>query len=162
MPGEELLRVRFAQHLADAAVHDQVGVAADRRREVRVVLEREPEVTDVAGLVDGLRHRANHRGADQRRVRTVADLLQQVAQVLRTDLLGGRQPEAELAQELSQCLEPVELGQPMHAIQRRHAMPVEKTRRRHVGGDHAFLDQAVRVVARLLDDRGDRARARRT
>ena len=143
-------------------MHDQVGVAPDRRREVRVVLEREPEVPDVPGLVDGLRHRADDRGRDQARVGAVAELRQQVPQVLGRDLLGRRQPEPELAQELPQRLEPVELRQPVHAVQRRHAMTVEQPRGRDVGRDHAFLDQPVRVVARLLDERRDACPARRT
>ena len=78
-------------------------------------------------------------------------------QVLRLDLLGRRQPEPELAQELPQRLEPVELRQPVHAVQRRHVMTVEQPRGGDVGRDHAFLDQPVRIVARLLDERSDRA-----
>ena len=155
VPLDEFLRIAAPQHLADAAVDDEVRVAADRRGEVRVVLEREPEVTDVARLVDGLRHRADDRRRDEQRVRLVAELREQVAQVLGRDLLGRRQPQAELAQELPERLQAVDLGQAVDAIQRRHAMAVEVARRGDVRRDHALLDQPMRVVARLLDQRRD-------
>ena len=122
---------------------------------MRVVFQREPEMTDVARLIDGLRHRAHDGSRDQQRVGAITDLLQQVAQVLRLHLLGRRQPEAELAQELAQRLEAVDLRQAVHAVERRDVMPVEETRRRDVGRDHALLDQPVGIVARLLDERGD-------
>ena len=41
--------------------------------------------------------------------------------------------------------------QPVHAVQRGHVVTVEEARGGDVGRDHAFLDQAVRVVARVLD-----------
>jgi hypothetical protein len=75
--------------------------------------------------------------------------------VLGTHVLGGWQPEAELAQELSQGREAIELRQAVHAIQRRDAVAVQEPRRRDVRGDHALLDQSVCVVARLLDQGGD-------
>ena len=129
---------------------------------MRVVLERQTEMTDVAGLVDSLRHRADHGRRDEPGIGPVADLLQQVAQVLGRDLVGRRQPDAEFAHERAQRLEPVDLRQAVHAIQRRHAIAIEEPRGGHVGRDHAFLDQPMRVVAQLLDDAPRCGLARRT
>jgi hypothetical protein len=83
VPLDQVARVTLLQHLADAAVHHEVRVATDRRSEVCVVLEREAEVADVAGLVDRLRHRADDGRGYQAGIGSVTDLLQQVAQVRR-------------------------------------------------------------------------------
>ena len=43
-------------------MHDEIRITADRRGEMRVVLEREAEVPDVLRLI----HRLHHRAHDQR------------------------------------------------------------------------------------------------
>ena len=47
------------------AVHQQVGVAADRRGEMRVAAQVQAEVAEVVGGVDGLRLRAQHDLVDE-------------------------------------------------------------------------------------------------
>ena len=48
------------QRADQGPVHDQVGVAADRRGEMRVAAQREPEVPVVLGRIFGLRLGAQH------------------------------------------------------------------------------------------------------
>ena len=48
------------------AVHQQVGVAADRTGEMRIARQGEAEMADVVGAVLGLRLAAQHHVIDQR------------------------------------------------------------------------------------------------
>ena len=52
----------------DDAMHQQVGVAANRAREVRVGVVGQAEVAAVGGGVDRLLHRSQQHGVDLRRV----------------------------------------------------------------------------------------------
>ena len=47
------------------AVHDEVGVAADRRGEMRVAAQVSPKWPRFSGRVDGLRLRAQHDLVDE-------------------------------------------------------------------------------------------------
>ena len=77
-PGAELSRVVAAHHLRvvefhhrhvgavrenplDRAVKEQIRIAADGRREMRVGVELKPEVTDVVGLIAGALHGSQNR-----------------------------------------------------------------------------------------------------
>ena len=72
----------------ERSMHDEIGIAADRRREVRVLRERQAEVTDVRRLIDRLRHRANDQRLDERPVGRVRRRLGDRLQIARRDLLG--------------------------------------------------------------------------
>ena len=54
-----------AERADQRAVHDQVGVAADRRGEMRVAAQVQAEVAEVLGGVDRLRLRAQHHLVDE-------------------------------------------------------------------------------------------------
>ena len=64
-----------ANQVADAAMHQQIRITANGRREVRVCLEAEPEVTDVIGRVNSLHHRADQHHLKQMSVWSVLALL---------------------------------------------------------------------------------------
>ena len=146
-----------AKNVADTAMDHEVRVAADRRSEVRVLRQGETEVTDVLRLIDRLRHGAHDDRLDQMRFLAAVDLLQHRAQVLRREVAIRRQLNAEAAQESPQRFEPFVFGLAVHTVQRRHAVFLEEARRFDVRGDHAFLDEPVRVVARRLDEGCDLA-----
>ena len=65
---------------AQRAMHDEIRIAADRRGEVRVLRQRQPEVADVLGLIERLRHAsappATRRRAARRSRQTRGDRLQ--------------------------------------------------------------------------------------
>ena len=66
-----------------------------------------------------------------------------------------RQAESKLVQEFEQVFVLGFRRRRVHPIQRRDLAFIEKFRGLDIGRDHAFLDQLVRVVARLgaeLDD----------
>ena len=139
------------QDVFDAAMHEQIGVTSNWRRKVRVVRQRQTEVADVPRLIDRLWHRANHHGLDQTRLFAVGHLSQHAAEILRSKLAVARQGNTEAAQKLLQLIQAVLLGLAMHSIQSRNAVLLQKPRRFHIGGDHAFFDQTMRVVARVFD-----------
>ena len=145
-----------AQDVANAAMHHQIRIAADRRSEVRVLRQRETEVTDVLRLIDGLRHRAHDDRLDQvrflvRRSPAAAPRSGPSAQVAIRRQLNAESAAGTAAAVSSRSAS----GCAVHAIQRRNVVLLEEARRLDVRGDHAFLDQAMRIVARLLDERCD-------
>ena len=77
-----------AQRADQRAVHHQVGVAADRRGEMRVAAQIEAEVAEVVGGVDGLRLRAQHDLVDEVGDRQRLGPLQHVVEVAGAQ--GGR------------------------------------------------------------------------
>ena len=69
-------------------MHQQVGIAADRRGEVRVLLERETEVADIGLLIHRLSQRANHQALEQQTVGPRGQALHQLAKLARRRLFG--------------------------------------------------------------------------
>ena len=61
----QAVRRRSLQRADQGAMHDEVGIAADRRGEMRVAAQVESEVAVVLGRVFGLRLRAQHDLVDQ-------------------------------------------------------------------------------------------------
>ena len=80
--GLALLRQRAGrERLAQQAVHDEVGVAADRRREMRVVARGEAEVAEAFRRVARLLHGAQRDGLDDLFFRTAFDLFEHLLHV---------------------------------------------------------------------------------
>ena len=121
---------------------------------MRVLGQRQAEVADVLRLIHRLRHRTHHHRLDQVRLFVADDLLQHRTQILRLQVAIRRQLNAEAAQELPQLLEPILFGL---CRARDTASGIlcffRKRAACDVRGDHAFLDQPMRIVARLLDER---------
>ncbi|MNS73432.1 hypothetical protein D3C72_1068740 [compost metagenome] len=88
---ERRLILGVRQHGLDRAVHEQVGIAADRAREVGICLIRETEVADVVGAVDRLLHRAQQHGLEHRRVRAGLDLVHHLGVVRCLRLVAAAQ-----------------------------------------------------------------------
>ena len=148
----------------DRPVVEQVGIAADRRGEVRVGIIGQAEVSLVVRRVDGLLHRAQHHRLQQRGIGPTTDLLRQQLVILRarTPLLAGlgrgiAQHQTGAAEKLAQLGQPVGAGAFVHAVEGRMMIAPQKIGCAGVGRQHAFLDQAVRIVAALGDDLGDPA-----
>ncbi|MCY1228262.1 hypothetical protein D9M72_405640 [compost metagenome] len=140
------------QHRLDRAVHQQVGVAADRAGEVRVGLVRQAEVADIVRAVHRLLHRAQQHGLQHRRVGTGLDLVHHLGVVRCLRLVAAAQRQAGGAQEVAQVLQLLFAGARVDAVQRRVLEAFEEVGRAYVGGQHALLDQPVRVVARARQD----------
>src|SRR6185312_15584529 len=67
--GDRLQLRRLSIELAEkGAVDEEIGIAADRRGEMRIAAQREAEMADVAGAVRGLRLGAQDEVVDQGRL----------------------------------------------------------------------------------------------
>ena len=145
------------QDCLDGAMHQQVRIAPDRRSEVRVGLEREAEMADVIRRVDRLLERAQQDGLQQQEIGPRADLLQDLRVILRLGLLAARQHQPELGEERAQRGDFLRRRHVVHAVER----GMTPTRKEIAGADvrrqHAFLDQAMRLVAHLRHDAQDLA-----
>ena len=138
----------FAAHnAANRAVHQQIGVTANRRGEVRVGGVVQAKVPVVFRRVAGLAERAQHHGLNQVEVRAVLDGLQQRLVILRCRLATAFiQGQAQLGQKAAQLLQLLLRRPSVHTEQGRQTMLLEELGCRHVGAQHAFFDQFVRVV----------------
>ena len=85
-------------------MHEQIGVAPDRRGEVGIRLEPEAEVAGIIRLVNRQALRAQQHRFDQACIGAFAYLLQQRGEIARRDLFDRRQAQFELAQEFEQVV----------------------------------------------------------
>src|SRR5690606_25242226 len=145
-----------ADHAADCAVRKQVGITTDRRSEVRVRLVIQTEVTVVVRAVNRLAQGTQHDRLDQVIVRTPANGFQQRLIILRRrTILALVQRQTQLAQEGTKFFQTLRRRTVVDAIQRRNLVLLEELGSGHVGSQHAFLDQLVRIVAGRRTNLGD-------
>ena len=90
---------------ADATVHQQVRVAANRRGEMGIGRVVQAEVALVLGLVDRLCERAQQHGLDDVGIGAILDLLPQVLVVQRRGVVTAAHIQAQLAEETAQVFE---------------------------------------------------------
>ena len=128
-------------------MHDQVGVAADRRGEVGVAAQVQAEMADIVGRVDRLRLGAQHHLVDDVCVRAALARSQDAVEVARRATacaLGeaaGRASQ-EVAQRSSFSLR----GRVVHAVdQRACACALQRLGGGDIGLDHELFDQLVRL-----------------
>src|SRR5258706_1465938 len=124
---------------------------------MRVGLVCESEVTDIFGTVDGLPQRTQHDGLQQLRVGAVLTALKQLRVIACMRRCAAAELQPEALQKLAQSKQSFGRGSPMDPIERRVVMSVQKTGGADVRRKHAFLDQAVRVVALHRNDALDLA-----
>ncbi len=141
-----------ANHRADGAVHDQIGVATDRRGEVGIGGIGEAEVAFVVRRIDRLHHAAQHHRLDDVRIGALADRFTQHLVVARVRLVAAAQAQTELGEEHAQIGQPLRGGALVDAVQRRQLVLVEEARGGDVGRQHALLDDLVGDVARARND----------
>ena len=107
----------------------------------------EPEMPVVLGGVFGLCLRAQHHLVDQLFDLSAFHPGEDAVELLGPQRAGLRQRDVEALQELAQCVHPLGIGLVVNAVDQRHARTFQRFRRCHVGEDHEFLDQPVRVEA---------------
>ena len=136
---------------------DQIGVAADRRGEVGVFREVEPEVTDIVGGIDRLHLGAQDHLVDDVGVRTLAGFLQQLVEPVGARRLALRPGDVQRLQEIDQRLHLLQAGRVVDAVDQRGLLGFQRLGGRDVGLDHHFLDQLVGLEAGARGDRRDLA-----
>ena len=128
----------------------QVGVAADRRREVRVVLLREPEVSHHRRIVDRFLHRAEDHRRKGRVERIPLDGPEELREHLRIlDVPHLDAESAELRTEHQDLLRIRRFVKPREDLD---AARPEFLRHGLVRRDHAFLDHLVGLVVGTRHD----------
>ena len=136
-----------ANDVADAPVHQQVRIAADRRGEVGIGRIVEAEVTLVLRLVHRLAQGAQQHGLNDVDVVAGLHFIQQLAVVGRGRLVAAAQVQAQLAQEAPQVLQLFRSGALVHPVQHRQLVLFIEARGGHVGAQHALFDNLVGVIA---------------
>ena len=151
-----ILEVQFAQ---ERPVHDQVGVAADRRGEVQVGLRGQAEMAEVVFQIARLLERAQHDLAEDRAVpllfgQDVGRTAQQVADGLAGSLGRARWPvkrrrrHAQVFQQVKKGIDRRGVRLLVDPVDAVAPAALQKPGHRLVGGDHELLDERVRFRLR--------------
>ena len=119
---------------------------------MHVGIEGEAEVAGVVGAVDRLLERAQEDRLQQGEVRPLADALKELRVVGGARDLAAGQLQADLGEERAQRAHLLGRGHVVHAVQHRMSVLGDEIAGADVGRQHAFLDQAMGIVARLRDD----------
>ena len=154
-PGVRRVRQTAVAELERAdqrAVHDQVGIAPDRRGEMGIAAQVEAEMAVVLRGVFGLGLAAQHDLIDE--LLGVAALHPvenevEAAPAGALRLLGKR--DVERRQELAQRVELLQRRLVMDAVDERRVRPLQRLGGRDIGEDHELLDQPMRVEPRRRD-----------
>ena len=143
------------KRLAQQAMHDEVGIAADRRREVRVVTRSESVVAERRVGITRLLHRAQRDGADDALLRPSLDLFQDLLHVLRRYLarLVRHEVQRERRQKIVQPLDLLVRRLLVHAVEERLLLLLHVLRDGLVRREHALLDHRLCERPRALDER---------
>ena len=105
-------------------------------------------MTDIGLLIHGLGERADHQALEQQAIGPRGQAFHQLAKFARRRLLGKLRAHLQRVQHLLQLGDALVLGLAVDPIQASRLGEAQRHRRLDVGGDHALLDQAVRIVAR--------------
>ena len=135
------------QHMTYRAVHEQVGIAPDRRSEMRIGLLRQTKVTEKLRAVTCLLHRAQQNGLYQVRIRPPLRLCQHLGEMTWLGFITATQLQTHLGQKVAQFLDLVAIRGFVDAVQRRDLMFMQETRGTDIGRYHALLDHLVGIVA---------------
>jgi hypothetical protein len=114
-------------------------------------------MADVVGPVARLLQRAQQHGLQERVVGSMLDLQEQFRVVGRGRLVAAGERQCAASEEIPEDRELLGCRPFVHAVQRGMLVPGEKLRGADVRGEHAFLDQLVRVVAHHRHDPDDLA-----
>ena len=139
------------------AVHHEVGIAADRRGEMRVAPQVEPEVAVVLGGVFGLGLRAQHHLVDELFGLVALHLRQHAVEHGRPQRAALCERHVERAQEFLEVVDLLHGRLVMHAIDQRQRLLLQHLGGGDIGEDHELLDQPVRVEPRRNHDAIDGA-----
>ena len=137
-------------------MHEEIGIAADRRREVQVVGRREAEVADVDHVVHRLAQRAQEQEVERALHRLAVQRREEVLELARRAAGLGVEVDAERVRQLGELLQALVGGHVVDAPHRVELALAEVARDGFVGREHEVLDELVGaldrgVAARLHD-----------
>ena len=145
--GEPVTFRIFVHVLPQHAMDDQIRIAADRRREMEIVLLRQAEVSKAAPIVSCLLHAPEHGHGENR-------VLGRIFQTAEIALNGFRRNVALIGEGMieyvADALEVLELARLrcfMDTVDAGDILCVHQFGNRYVGCDHAVFDHAFRMAA---------------
>ena len=140
------------------AVHDEIGVAADRRGEVGVAAQVEAEMAEILRRIFGLRLAAQHDLVDQPLDLAAFDLGKNAIEAVGFQHAALGQRDVDRRQKFAQRIE-FFLGRlVVHAIDQRHARALASFGGGDIGQNHELFDQPVRFQPRRHDHAIDASR----
>ena len=128
-----------------SAMHDQVGIAADRRGEMRVAAQVQAEMAVILRRVFGLRLRAQHDFVDQLLGIAALHAGEHAVEGFRPQHAAFREGNVERCKEFAQRVDLLHARLVVHAIDQRTARLFQRLGGGDIGEDHEFLDQPVRL-----------------
>ena len=114
-------------------------------------------MADVVRAVHRLAQRAQHHRLQQLHIRAGLDFIKQARVVLGLRLVAAGELQPEFPQKLAQRRQLFRGWTFVHTVQRRMVVAGQEIGGGHIGRQHAFLDQAVGIVALGGDDAFDLA-----
>ena len=150
--------------LVQQTVYRQVGIAADGRSEVGIVVKRQTIVADVGRAIDSLGHRADSQNGEHFFLGFALGLLQHLVDGF-IDILAralGTYLVAEVGGDVGKVLQFVQVGLVVDAIDKCLGGPVlghlaDMFSHLAVGEQHEFLDEFVGVLCHMDMDGGGHA-----
>ena len=137
------------------AMNDQVGVAADRRGEMRVSAQIEAEMAVVLVAIFRLRLGAQHDLVDQRLDRLPANAAEHAVEMRGAHPIALGELDADRAQELDEIVELLDARRVMRAVEKRRMRRFQRLGGGDIGEDHEFLDQTMRLEPLRPSDAGE-------
>ncbi|KCB33243.1 hypothetical protein L543_1089 [Bordetella hinzii L60] len=141
----------------DDAMREQIGIAPDGRSEVRIGRIGQAEMAHVVRAVDRLLHGAQAHGLQQREIRTSAHRIEELAVVLGRGRIATAQGQGHGAQEIAQSLQALGRRAFVDPVQPGMLAALHEVGRAGVGGQHAFFDELMGIVAHHGHDLFDTA-----
>ena len=140
--------IRFIrQNRLNRTVHQQIGIAADGRCEMRVIVVCQAEMAFVFRFIHRLLHGAQQHGLQGFAVRALGNLFRQFAVVFRFGLVTAAQTQPQQCQLFAQDGQFFGRGAGMVAVECFVLVAQQEICRAYIGCQHAFFNQFVRVVA---------------
>ena len=139
------------ERLHERAVNGEVRVTPDRRGEMRVAAEIEPEMPDILRVVDRLALRAQDDFGDHFLLAAIPGDFQKLVEIAGPHRAFGERI-VERIEIIAHGVELFRVRLVMDAVDQGNLCAFERFGRRYIGEDHEFLDHPVRVETVALDD----------
>ena len=133
-------------------MHDQIGIAADRRGEMGVATQIEAEMAQIIRAVFGLRLRTQDDFVNQFGKFPVLGPLEDAVELAGLHQPGLGHVDAERRQEFGEGLDLLFARRVVDAVEQRRFHRLQRFGGGDIGLDHEFFDQPVRVEPFGRDD----------
>ena len=143
------------KRLAQETMHEEVGVASDRRGKMRIVARRKAKVPKARRRIARLLHRTQGDGPDDALLGLSLDAIEHLLDVGGAHLavLIDMEAQTERCEEALQTLDLLRGGRLMHAVDERLFLQLHVARHGLICREHALFDDGLADRARTLFER---------